>query len=428
MDRIEIKEEKHLTEEARIEVLPPPKIAYIPLSQHLGKICEPIVKIGDSVNIGQQIATGQGGIFSPIHSSISGKVTGIVDWPHPVINRCKTIVVENDGQDRLSGYPVIRLSGDIERLTSDQIRNIVFEAGIVGMGGATFPSHIKLKPPKPVDTFILNCAECEPYLTSDYRLMIEKTDEILKGLELVVKVLGVKNVFIGIEDNKPQAIELFNNALRTTHYALRVLKAQYPQGGEKQLIKSILNKEVPRGKLPFDIGIVVHNVATVFAIYEAVYLNKPLYERVVTVTGDCVSNPKNILAKVGTPIKNLIDACAPLKKEPARIIVGGPMMGLAQYTDMVPVIKSTNGILLLSEEESKILEEKFCIRCGACIRVCPVGLMPCMINLASEKEMWEQAKGFGVFDCIECGCCNYVCPSNRMMVQSIKKAKAVVHR
>jgi electron transport complex protein RnfC len=202
-----------------------------------------------------------------------------------------------------------------------------------------------------------------------------------------------------------------------------VLKSTYPQGGEKQLIKSVLGKEVARGKLPFDAGVVVHNIATVFAIYEAVYFKKPLYERIVTVTGRCLENPKNLLVRIGTPIKELINFCGPLKEDPAKIILGGPMMGIAQYTDQVPVIKSTNGVLLFDKKEAKYSEEEYCIRCGACVRECPAGLMPCMINLASEKTLWQEAIDYGALDCIECGICNYVCPANRILVQSIKRAK-----
>jgi electron transport complex protein RnfC len=267
--------------------------------------------------------------------------------------------------------------------------------------------------------------------------MLEKTKEILLGIELVSRCLNAKSVYIAIEDNKPEAIKAFElvsgerlavsgrtpNTEHRTPQKLVVLKSQYPQGGEKQLIKNILNKEVPQGKLPFDIGVVVHNVATIFAIYEAVYRNKPLFERIVTVTGTCLSNPKNLLVRIGTPIKDLIHACGPLKEEPVKIIIGGPMMGIAQYIDTVPVIKSTTGIILMNADESKMNEELFCIRCSACIRECPVGLMPCLINLASEKEMWPQAKNYGASDCIECGICNYVCPANRRLVQSIKRAK-----
>ncbi len=421
---VRLEEHKHATEDKPIERAPLPARVYIPLTQHLGKPCEPLVKPGDLVLLGQKIADAKAHVFAPIHASVSGKVAAIQDWPHPVLGRYKAIVIENDGQDSNQGL-VARGQDEIDKLTPEQIRNIVFEAGIVGMGGASFPSHIKLNPPKPVDTLIINGAECEPYLTCDSRLMVEKTDEIIKGIKLVARCVVAKQVIIAIEDNKPEAIKAFNRLLPVTGYELRTLKSAYPQGGEKQLIKNVLGREVPSGKLPFDIGVLVHNAGTIFAIYEAVYKNKPLYERVVTVTGSCVANPKNLLIRIGTPIKELIDFCG-LKEEPAKIIVGGPMMGIAQFSDQVPVIKSTTGVLLLNKKEAVLLEEDFCIRCGACVIECPAGLMPCMINLASEKELWEQAKAYGAGDCIECGLCNYVCPANRRLTQSIKRAKLEV--
>ncbi len=388
--------------------------------QHLGKIAAPQVQIGDSVLVGQKIAVSSAVVSSNIHSSVSGKVSALQDWPHPVLGKTRAIVIESDGLDT---KPVTnnRRPEEIDKLTPEQIRNIIFEAGIVGMGGASFPTHIKLNPPKPVDTLIVNCAECEPYLTCDYRLMVEKTKEILLGIDLAVKCLGVKKVCIAIEDNKPEAIKAFT--VYRLPFTVKVLKSSYPQGGEKQLIKNVLNKEVPQGKLPFDAGVLVHNVGTIYAIYEAVYLNKPLYERVVTVTGSCLSSPKNLLARIGTPIRELINFCSPLKQEPAKIIVGGPMMGIAQWTDEAPVIKSTTGVILFNEKEAKTQEEEFCIRCGACIRACPMRLIPCLINLACEKKMWTEAKAYNVLDCIECGLCNYVCPANRILVQSIKRAK-----
>ncbi len=442
---VRLEEHKHATENSPIEKMPLPSKAYIPLSQHLGKICSPEVKLGDAVLTGQRIAVAQAHVYSPIHASISGKVASIQEWPHPVLGKCKAIIIdgstaltinpersrgiESDGLDRSPGSHVSRSPEEIDKLTPEQIRNIVFEAGIAGMGGAGFPAHIKLNPPKPVDTLIINGAECEPYLTADYRLMVEKTEGIVKGIDLVVKCLRVKQVIIAIEDNKPEAIEAFSHQVtRSPSHQVKILKSQYPQGGEKQLIKNILGKEVPQGKLPFDIGVVVHNVATVFAIFEAAYKNKPLYERVVTVTGSCLSTPKNLLVRIGTPIRELIDFCGPLKAEPAKIIIGGPMMGIAQYTDTVPVIKSTSGVVLLSEEEARAQEEEFCIRCGACVRACPVGLMPCLINLCSEKGMWTEALGYSALDCIECGLCNYVCPANRNLTQSIKRAKLEVSR
>ncbi|MDD4980616.1 MAG: electron transport complex subunit RsxC [Candidatus Omnitrophica bacterium] len=417
---VRLEEYKLETENKAIEKMPSPGRAYIPLSQHIGRICSPEVKIGDTVLAGQKIAGVQANVSSPIHASISGKVISIQDWPHPFSGRCKSIIIDGERSDK--AYPAIPKSQtEIENLTPEQIRNLVFEAGIVGMGGASFPTHIKLNPPKPVDTLIINGAECEPYLTGDYRLMVEKTKEILQGVGLVARCLGVEKVYIAIEDNKPEAIKEFT--VHSSQFAVKVLKSAYPQGGEKQLIKNILNKEVPQAKLPFDIGVAVHNVATCFAIYEAVYKNKPLYERVVTVTGSCLSKPKNLLAKIGTPIKELIDFCTPLKEEPVKVIMGGPMMGIAQYTLDVPVIKSTTGVILLNKKEAALQEEEFCIRCGACVRECPVFLMPTLISLASQKELWPQAKIYGALDCIECGLCNYVCPANIRLVQHIKRAK-----
>ena len=425
---VKLEENKHYTESSAVERLAPSVRVYIPLSQHLGKPCTDLeVKVGDEVLRGQRLALANAHLFAFVHSSISGKVVSIEDCPHPVLGRAKAVVIESDGQDKSPSHQVTKSPEEIDKLTPEQIRDIVFEAGIVGMGGASFPTHIKLNPPKPVDTLIINGAECEPYITSDSRLMIEKSAEIIKGIKLVARCLEVKKVYIAIEDNKPEAIKAFSHQVtKSPSHQLKILKSQYPQGGEKQLIKNILNKEVPSGKLPFDIGIVVHNVATVFAIYEAVYLDKPLYERVVTITGDCLTNPKNLLVRIGTPIKELISFCGPLTKEPATIIIGGPMMGIAQYSLETPVIKSTNGVVLLKEAIDESRDASLCIRCSRCVHNCPTGLMPCMIALASEKQHWELAKSYGALDCIECGSCNYVCPQKINLLQLIKYAKMKV--
>ncbi|MFA5287109.1 MAG: electron transport complex subunit RsxC [Candidatus Omnitrophota bacterium] len=417
---VKLEENKFYTKDRKIELLPLPRKVYIPLSQHLGQPCKPLVSVGDVVSLGQKIGSVDAHLYAPVHASIPGKVVSIEDYPHPVLGKFKTIVIEGEGNLVSQGLK-IRPENELDKFTPQDIRDIIFESGIVGMGGASFPTHIKFNPPKPVDTLIVNGAECEPYLTADYRLMIEKAEEIIMGVKLVARCLGVKKIYIAIEDNKPEAIAMFKSL--NSIFEIKVLKSIYPQGGEKQLIKSVLGKEVTRGKLPFDAGVVVYNVGTVFAIYEAAYLNKPLYERIVTVTGRCLENPKNLLVRIGTPIRELIDFCGPLKEEPAKIIIGGPMMGIAQYTDQVPVIKSTNGVLLFNKEEAKYLDEQYCIRCGACVRECPAGLMPCLINLASEKELWQDATKYGALDCIECGICNYVCPANRILVQSIKRAK-----
>lgn len=419
---VKLEEFKVYSEHKPIERLPAPAKVYIPLHQHIGRACLPLVAAGDSVFLGQRIAEVAAHVYAPVHASVSGKVAAIQEWPHPVLGRAKTVVIENDFKDRAQDIK-LREQGVADNLTPEQIRNIVFESGIVGMGGAGFPTHIKLNPQNPVDTLIINAAECEPFLTGDFRLMVEKAEEIIKGIKIIVLCLGVKNVIIAIEDNKPEAIKIFSCRPQATSYKLQILKSQYPQGGEKQLIKSVLKKELPRGKLPFEIGVVVQNVSTVYAIYEAVYLGKPLYERVVTVSGSCIPNPKNLLVRVGTPVKELIDFCGPVTEEAAKIITGGPMMGITQHTDQVPVIKSTTGVLLFSAKDARFLNEEFCIRCGACVRECPVNLMPTMINLSSQKELWQEAKKYGALDCIECGICSYVCPSNIRLVPSIKRAK-----
>ncbi len=416
---VKLAENKHYSQNKAIEKLPLPSKVYLPLIQHLGKICNPEVKVGDTVRLGQRIATIQANLYAPIHASISGVVVAIQDWPHPVLGRAKAIVLEGSGQDDGTAFS-LKSRQEIDRLSPTDIRKIVLDAGIVGMGGASFPTHIKLNPPKPLNTLIINGAECEPYLTADGRLMVEKTAEIAEGIKLIAACLGIKEIYIGIEDNKPEAIKVFSGF---PGIKVKVLKSDYPQGGEKQLIQNILGKQIPRGKLPFDIGVLVQNVATVYAVYEAVFKGKPLIERLVTVTGNCLENPKNLLVRLGTPIKNLIDFCGPLKEEPAKIIIGGPMMGIAQYTDEVPIIKSSGGLLLMNAQEAKTIEEGPCIRCAACVRGCPVGLMPCQINLASERSLWSLTKEYGAGDCIECGICNYVCPANRRLLQTIKRAK-----
>ncbi len=427
---IKLNEEKRRTEHSPIVKATIPDKAALPLYQHIGRPCQPVIKTGDIVKRGQLIATlSDKAAFSPIHSSISGKVKAIQDYPHPLLGQSKAILIESDGFDASVDFKA-RSNEEIEKLTPDDLRKIIFDAGIVGMGGAGFPAHIKLNPPKSVDSLIVNGAECEPYLTSDNRLMIEKTKEILLGIEIIAKCAGVKNVYIAIEDNKPKAIRAFNSLLVHGPWSmvhglpkLIIIKSGYPQGGEKQLIKSVLRREVPSGKLPFEVGAIVHNIATTYAIYEAVYSGKPLYERVITVTGDCLEHPANLLTRIGTPIKDLIEQCGPLRKEPAKIVFGGPMMGISQYSLDVPVIKSTNGVILFSKNEAESAEEKFCIRCGRCVEHCPLGLMPCMMSMASEKEKWELAKAYGCMECMECGACNYVCPQKRNIVQAIKHAK-----
>lgn len=423
---------KEYTQDLLIEDLALPEVASIPLSQHVGKICQPAVKPKDRVLRGQLIGTCDKGICAPVHASISGEVVSIKNMPHTILGSCLSIQIKNDSKDEaVESLSRPKLEQELDKLNREELLKIIFDAGIVGMGGAAFPTHIKLKPPKSVDTFILNGAECEPYLTSDYRLMLEKTKEIVLGLNLIVKILGVNKVFIAIEDNKQKAIEAFKNAIpalpagrRHTSYAIRVLKTVYPQGGEKQLTQTILKKEVPSGGLPFDIGVVVANVATAFAIYEAVYLNKPLYERIVSVSGSVLEHPKNLRVRIGTPISNLIAACGPVREQIAKVVIGGPMMGIAVSTTQVPVIKNTGGIIVFSKDQVQPKQDRVCCRCGRCVDICPARIMPAMIGMAAEKEKWDMASGYDLFDCIECGLCSFVCPAKRDLVHLIKYAKA----
>ncbi len=425
---VRIEEHKHLTEHKAIEAAPLPAKVVIPLLQHLGKPCDILkVRPEDVVRRGQLLATSEKGVFAPVHASISGKVVAIGDHPHPLVGFSRAITIESDGQDLADASVVERPAQAVDALTPEDLKKIIFEAGIVGLGGATFPTHIKLSPAQPIQDFILNGAECEPYLTADHRLMLERADEIIKGVKLVEKILRPRRCYIAIEDNKPDAIALMRERGRMFHWDVVVLRTGYPQGGEKQVIKSCLGREVPQGKLPFDIGVVVQNVGTVLAIYEAVYKGKPLYERVMTVTGPALSSPKNLLARIGTPVKDLAAACGPFLKEPKKIVMGGPMMGVAQFTMETPVIKGTSGVLFFDEVlEKEALQP--CIRCGECVENCPVGLNPSALAMAIAKDRMDLAQEYGVMDCIECGLCAYVCPARRGIVESIRVAKERIRR
>lgn len=426
---VKIEEHKHLTENKPIEQAALPARVIIPLLQHLGKTLDRVlVKPQDHVRRGECLATSDKGVFAPVHASISGTVRQIADFPHPVSGFCRAIEIEGDGKDEAAETMQPRTSEEVARLTAAELRTIVFESGIVGLGGATFPTHIKLAPAQPIEDFIVNGAECEPYLTADNRLLIEKSREIVEGIKLVARIIQPKNIFIAIEDNKPQAIRSMREAVGGLGWRVVVLKTAYPQGGEKQVIKSCLRREVPSGKLPFDIGVLVHNVGTVVAIDEAAYLRKPLYERVMTVSGACLGNPRNLLVRLGTLVEDLLKQCGPMMREPKRIIMGGPMMGIAQFTPQTPVIKGTSGILALDEAEEKEQEESFCVRCGECVENCPIGLNPGLIALAIAKGRLDLAESYGIMDCIECGLCAYVCPGRRHIVQAIKAAKIKIRK
>jgi Na+-translocating ferredoxin:NAD+ oxidoreductase subunit C len=412
-----------------IEVLPLPASVFIPVSQHIGAPAIPVVQRGDTVKAGQVIAKSNGFVSTNIHSSVSGKVKRIDVQIDSSGYMKQGIFIDIAGDDWLEE---IDRSDDLKKdfdLDGPEIIQRIKNAGIAGLGGATFPTHVKLVPPKGMkaDVLIINGVECEPYLTSDHQLMLEKADEIIVGTRLLMKALKVEKAVIGIENNKPDAIHLFSE--KTKEYkgiTVEALKVKYPQGGEKQLIKAITGREVPSGALPVAVGTVVSNVGTAFAVYEAVQKNKPLFERVVTITGKNVANPSNFRVRIGTPVSALIDAAGGLPEDTGKVISGGPMMGKAVASPEVPVTKGTSGILLMRKEEAKRGEVIACIRCSRCVSVCPMGLEPYLLMTLAEKEIFDRAEGNRIMDCIECGSCSYTCPSNRPLLDYIRYGKGKV--
>ena len=418
-----------------------PKKVVLPLSQHVGAPAVPAVAVGDTVKLGQVIARQNGFISSPVHATIAGKVTKIGHSPTPVQGRVTAVTIEAQGGEDQAFKPA---GHDPRTLSKEELLMIIRDAGIVGLGGAAFPTYVKLSPPptKKIDTIIINGAECEPYLTCDHRLMVEKPKEILKGIEIITKVLGVRTVIIGIEDNKRAAIYNMERAVsgtKTPVPRLRSIKrkegldvnvetlhTRYPQGAEKQLIAALLDRVVPAGGLPMDIGCVVQNVGTVFAIFEAVYGGKPLIERTITLTGDCLKEPVNTCVRIGTLVSDLIEHFGPFGKDPHKVVVGGPMMGVAQYTMDVPIIKGTSGVLFLSKERSAMSPESVCIRCGKCIEACPMQLVPTALMNRVKKEQFAEAKELGIMNCYECGACAYSCPAKIPLLDYMKYGKSKI--
>jgi electron transport complex protein RnfC len=412
-----------------IKVLPPPKSVFIPVAQHIGAPATPVVKRGDEVKTGQLIAKSSSFVSTNIHASVSGKVKR-VDFSADSSGYPKQgIFIDVDGDEWVDEIDRSEeLVKDFD-LDSQAIINKIQEAGIVGLGGATFPTHVKLVPPKGMkaEVLLINGVECEPYLTSDHRLMLEKTDEILTGTRLLMKALKVEKAVIGIENNKPDAIQLLTGKSKTFEgISVTALKVKYPQGGEKQLIKAVTGKEVPSGALPIAVGAVVSNVGTAFAVYEAVQKNKPLFERVVTVAGKNVAKPSNFKARIGTPTEVLIEAAGGLPEDTGKVISGGPMMGRAVSSLNVPVTKGTSGILLMENKEAKRNEPITCIRCSRCVSVCPMGLEPYFLKVVSEKQVFDRAEENRIMDCIECGSCSYTCPSSLPLLDYIRFGKGKV--
>lgn len=418
---------KELSNSCSIEEYLPKSKVIIPLQQHIGMSCKPLVKVNDFVKVGQKIGEANGFVSAPVHSSVSGKVIAIEGRPSPGGKVVKSVIIESDGM--FSYDDSVKPKGDIDELKPDDIRNIIRDAGIVGMGGATFPTMVKLTSPpdKKVDIFILNGAECEPYLTADHRLMLERPMDIVYGMKAMMKSLGVTKGYIGIEDNKEDAIKKMSNACEEYEgISVAVLKTKYPQGSEKHIIKAITGREVPSGGLPADVGVVVDNVGTACAVADAIKFGKPLVERVITVTGEGVKTPKNLLVKIGTPFSELIDFCGGFNGRPGKVISGGPMMGIAQFTLDVPVIKGTSGILVFPEDKLSLKNSKPCIRCARCVEACPMNLLPLFISAYSLKNNYDKCEEYHADDCIECGSCSYVCPSKRPLVESIRIAKQTI--
>lgn len=413
-----------------IETLPLPKELYVPVLQHLGRPAKIVVKRGEVVKRGQLIAEADGFISANIHAPTSGKVKKI--WPllHPVTGtNIDTIVIEPDGEDAWAEG--IEEDKNYKDVSPSEIVKRVRDAGIVGLGGATFPTHVKLSPPpdKSIDTVIINGAECEPYLTADDRIMQERAGDIKEGAFLIKKAVSAKKVIIAIEDNKPEAIAKIEEAIRgETWIDIAVTKTKYPEGGEKQLIWAILKREVPSGGLPMDVGALVQNVGTAVAIYEAVRYRKPLIERVLTLSGDIPKKRGNYLLRIGMLFKDVIELSGGVLEEPHRVIMGGPMMGIAQHSLGVPVIKGTSGILLFSKKNTDYREPYPCIRCARCVDVCPMNLMPLYFVDLIKAKRFEDAKRIGLLDCIECGSCAYICPSHIRHVQLIKYGKQELRR
>ena len=416
-------ENKIQTENMAVEEVKAPKMLYVALLQHIGAPLDPIVAVGDRVLKGQKIADSQAFMSSPIHSPVSGIVKRIEDHVFPLMGRIKTVIIENDEQETWAELSKIEKWENVDRRT---LLTMIREKGIVGIGGASFPTHIKLDPPADakIDTLLLNGAECEPYLNSDNRLMIENPEKIVNGIKIIKKILGVNRAIVGIEENKPEAIASMRKAVEGTGIEIAPLKTKYPQGGEKQLIKAVLDRQVPSGKLPSAVGVVVQNTGTAAAIYDGIVNGIPLIEKVVTVSGKGIINPKNVKIAIGTPFSYLLDYCGVNREVVDKLVMGGPMMGMAQFSEEAPVIKGTSGLLALTKDETNPYKTRACIGCGKCVEACPMGLEPLMFARLAAFEQWEQLKEYSLMDCIECGSCAYICPANRPLTEAIKIGKS----
>lgn len=418
-------ERKELTKDNAIEKFPEVNVVVIPLLQHAGAVCEPLVKVGDIVKVGQKIGDSKTFISSPIHSSVSGIVISIEPRKHPLLPiEVSSIIIESDKKGELDNS--IKPLGNLESLSKEKIIDIVREKGIVGLGGAQFPTYVKLKSAKPIDTVIINGCECEPILNSDYRVMIEYSKEIITGLKLIMKSVNAKDGIIAIEDNKPDAISKLNELVRSeSNIKVVSVKTKYPEGAERMLIKRILNREVPLGGLPFDVGVVVNNVSTAYAIFDAVYKDMPLVKRIVTVAGENVGSQGNYEILIGTLLTDIIKHCNIKIKDELLLKIGGPIMGISQFDYNVPIVKGTTGIVIVKKPDITEVEIS-CIKCGRCVDVCPMELKPSYYVLLAKENSFTDMEKYGVLNCIECGCCENICSSKSSLMEIIKKAKKII--
>ena len=431
-------EENKLTHEAATQVAALPKQAIFPLSQHIGAPAKPVVQKGDTVKVGTLIAEAGGFVSAPIYSSVSGKVLKIDTAIDATGYRKPVIIINVEGdewEESIDRSPKLETVAEHPELTPEEIINRVKEAGVTGMGGAGFPTFIKLTPPPTAkaECVIINAVECEPYITADYRLMMEKADEILVGLELLMKAAKVTTGYIGIETNKPAAIDLLTKkseeVFGKTEYHVEVvpLKQRYPQGGEKQLVDAVIRRQVPAPPaIPVNVGAIVQNVGTAYAVYEAVMKHKPLFERYTTVTGKHLQNPGNFLVRMGTPMKDLIDACGGMPEGDNKLLAGGPMMGKALTSVDVPICKGTNSVTILSGNDAVRKEPEPCIRCAKCVGACPMGLEPYLLAKLSAFKNWEKCEQEDITSCIECGSCQFTCPAHRPLLDNIRLGKSTV--
>ncbi len=417
------RENKHYAEHCPVQDFPAPDLLVIPMSQHIGAPCVPLVKKGDTVTVGQKIGDNQG-LCVPVHASVSGTVKAVENRPHTNGTMVMSVVIENDHQDTLCPDIRKRTAEEVDALSPEELMEIIHEAGIVGMGGATFPTHVKLSSGLgKVDTIIVNISECEPYIVADDLLCQHSPKELISGLKIIMRILGLKKAHIAMEDNKPAAAKALEWELDPRDgICLDILPAKYPQGAEKQLIKAVTGREVPSGGLPAAVGCGVFNAAPCKAIHDAVYEGMPLIRRLVTVSGDIVMEPKNLMVPVGTSFQALLDAVGQ-KENPYKVLSGGPMMGAAQYDLAAPVIKGTNAVTVLGKKNRFCIDDPRCIRCGKCTDVCPMKLMPVMMYQAYQGGDPGEMTANNTMDCIECGCCAYTCPAGIPLVQAFRTAK-----